>query len=259
MHRNATRRFRFRLPPWVLPAMLFAAGVPLALCSFLGLALVIERFLSLRRGLVIPRGFLDGLKQSMRSLHNDREAGLVYCSTHDSPIARIMAAGIKKGPRGPEAGEKAIEDAGAIETLKLRRNMRFLYSLASISTLLGLIGTIQGMISAFQAAEVVGTGKFGPLAAGIYTALITTFAGLAVAIPITVFYFYFAGKIERLVADMNDVATDFADEYTTVAPHAWNAQQQALGSGRSAAGPQAVPIPIPTAPPGGFSPAGATA
>jgi biopolymer transport protein ExbB len=260
----------FRLPPWLVPGLLFAFAVPMviaqvnppapapaaqpaapaeaapgqqgetvtvktqertllewyraggffmhpiALCSFIGLALVIERALSLRRGLVVPRSFLDGLRVSMRDLHADRHAGLAYCQANDSPIARIMAAGIKKGPRGPEAVEKAIEDAGAIETLKLRRNMRFLYSLASVSTLLGLLGTIQGMIGAFQAAEAVGTGKFGPLAAGIYTALITTFAGLAVAIPITVFYFYFAGRIDRLVAEMNDVANDFADDYTTL-------------------------------------------
>jgi biopolymer transport protein ExbB len=111
--------------------------------------------------------------------------------------------------------EKALEDAGATEAAGLRNNMRFLYSLASISTLLGLIGTIQGMILAFQIAEVTGTGKFGPLAEGIYTALITTFAGLLVAIPVTAFYYYFAGRIDRLIGRLNEAANDFVDTYAS--------------------------------------------
>lgn len=284
---------RFRLPPWVAPALLMAAVAPLvlaqaeappaaegetteavvtttpersllewyqaggafihpiALCSFLGLALIIERALSLRRSQIIPSGFLDGLKAAMRDLHNDRQAGLRYCEQHDSPIARIMASGIKKGPRGPDAVEKAIEDAGAIETLKLRRNMRFLYSLASIATLLGLLGTIAGMISAFQTAEAVGTGKFGPLAQGIYVALITTFAGLSVAVPVTVAYYFFSGRIEKFVAEMNDVANDFADEYTTIA-------STGVESRDGLAPLQRETIASPPSTPGAFSPAGAT-
>ena len=232
---------------------------PIALCSFLGTALILERFMSLRKGATVPAGFVSGLKAAMGP-HRDPRAGLEYCRANDSPLARIIAAGLKKSPRGSEAVEKAMEDAGAGETVKLRRNMRFLYSIASVSTLLGLVGTIHGMINAFQAAEAVGTGKFGPLAAGIYTALITTFSGLVVAIPVTVFYFYFSGKIERLVTALNDETGEFVDHFD-------DATGLVTGAGAAdaplqyAAPAGAPPAAAPAAPglPGGFAPAGGVA
>ena len=207
---------RKSLLEWYLAGGLFMH--PIAVCSFLALAITIERLVSLRAGRVAPSGFMPGLKSRMRDLHADGPAGLAYCREYDSPVARAVAAGIRKSARGPEAVEKAIEDAGALEAAKLRTNMRFLSALANVATLLGLIGTIQGMIMAFQVAEVTGTGKFGPLAEGIYTALITTFAGLLVAIPVTIVYFYFAGKIDRLVGRMNEAINDFADTYLSAAP-----------------------------------------
>ena len=202
---------RKSLLEWYLAGGLFMH--PIALCSVIALAISFERLATLRPGRVVPAGFLPGLKAKMRDLRDDSAAGLDYCRQHDSPIARAVAAGIRKAGRGPEAVEKAVEDAGAMEVSQLRTNMRFLSGIANISTLLGLLGTIQGMIMAFQVAEVTGTGKFGPLAAGIYTALITTFAGLTVAIPVTIAYFYFAGKIDKLVAKMNATINDFADHY----------------------------------------------
>lgn len=216
---------------------------PIALCSVLALAIVIERLLTLRAGQIVPSSFVPGLKGAMRDLHRDREAGLAYCRARDHALARVVAAGIRKAPRGVEAMEKAVEDQGASEALRLRRNMRFLYAIASVATLLGLIGTIQGMIQAFQAAEVVGTGKFGPLAKGIYIALITTFAGLSVAIPVTVIYYFLAGRIERIVMALNDEAGEFLDHYTggiveVDAP-------LALDVSPADATPQPIPAPLP--------------
>lgn len=207
-----------KTPERTLLEWFFDGGVfmyPIALCSVLAVAIIIERLLTLQRGRVAPAGFLPGLKSTMRDLNRDREreAGLAYARPQDHALARVIAAGIKRAPRGVEAMERAMEDQGGSEAVKLRRNMRFLYAIASVSTLLGLIGTIQGMIQAFQAAEVVGTGKFGPLAKGIYVALITTFAGLLVAIPVTVAYYFLAGRIERLVSVLNDEAGDFVDHY----------------------------------------------
>ena len=207
---------RKSLLEWYLAGGMFMH--PIALCSVLALAIAFERFASLRRGRVVPAGFLPGLKATMRDLRDDAAAGLDYCRRHDSPVSRAVAAGIRKSARGPEAVEKAIEDTGALEVSQLRTNMRFLSGIANVATLLGLLGTIQGMIMAFQVAEVTGTGKFGPLAAGIYTALITTFAGLVVAIPVTIIYFYFAGKIDKLVARMNITINDFADHYLAEPP-----------------------------------------
>jgi len=182
---------------------------PLAACSVLSVAIIIERFLALRRSRVIPPGFFQGLKRIYQDPREDRERGLDYCDKHDAPIARVVAAGIRRFPRGYVAAEKAIEDAGGNEALKLRQNMRFLYSMGSVATLLGLIGTIAGMIKAFQVASVMGPGHADKLSEGIYEAMVNTFAGLAVAIVVTVFYYLFIGRIEKLVAEMNDAVNEF--------------------------------------------------
>jgi len=186
---------------------------PLAACSILAVAIIFERFLSLRRGQVIPKNFMKGLRGVWRDIRDDRGRALEYCRQKDSPIARMLAAGIKRLPRGFVAAEKAIEDAGANEALKLRRNMRFLYALGSVATLLGLIGTISGMIRAFEAAAVAGVGRVNELSTGIYEAMVNTFGGLAVAIVVTLFYYFFIGRIERLISELNDELTSFSDEY----------------------------------------------
>lgn len=188
---------------------------PLAGCSILSVAIIIERFFALRRSQVIPRGFMPGLRQVFRDPQADREAAVNYCRSHDSPIARMIMAGIKRMPRGLSAAEKAIEDAGANEALKLRRYMRFLYAMGSVATLLGLIGTIAGMISAFMATATAGEGpgKVAALSTGIYEAMVNTFGGLAIAIVVTIFYYFFVGRIERLISELNDVLTQFSDDY----------------------------------------------
>jgi|SRR5579859_6775510 len=182
---------------------------PLSLCSILSVAVIIERMIALRRVKVIPAGFLDGLKRVYADGREDREQALRYCEEHDAPLARMIAAGIRRMPRGVAAAEKAIEDTGANETLKLRQNMRFLYSLGSVATLLGLIGTIAGMIKAFQVASVMGPGHADRLSEGIYEAMVNTFAGLAIAIVVTIFYYFFVGRIEKLVSEMNDAVNEF--------------------------------------------------
>ena len=201
---------------------LFRAGGPfmyaLLACSILAVAIIIERFISLRRAYVIPNGFMPGLRGVFRDPREDRQAALEYCRTSDSAIARIVAGGIKRLPVGPAAAEKAAEDVGANEALKLRRNIRMLYALGSIATLLGLIGTISGMIKAFQVAAGGGLGKAELLAKGIYEAMVNTFGGLAVAIVCTAFYYFFVGRIERLIGDLNEAFAEFGERYVTPAP-----------------------------------------
>lgn len=189
--------------------------VPIGACSLLGLAIIIERLLALRRSQIMPGNFLAGLTDVLRHGAIDRDAGLDYCHTHDSPIARVAAAGLRKLHRDEESIEQAIEDAGANEVAKLRRNLRMLYGVAAVAPMLGLLGTVWGMISAFQVASDVGLGQAELLARGIYEALVTTLAGLSVAIPVLVFYYFFLGKIERIVAEMNDLSVQFVEHYTT--------------------------------------------
>jgi biopolymer transport protein ExbB len=186
---------------------------PLAACSILAVTLILDRLLALRRSQVVPGAFLPGLRNVFADRDADSHAALDYCQKSNTPIARVAAAGIRRLNHGWAAAEKAVEDAGANEALRLRRNLRFLYALGSVATLLGLIGTISGMIKAFQVAAVAGVGRVDQLSRGIYEAMTCTFAGLAVAIVVTAFYYFFAGRIERFVADMNDILAQFADTY----------------------------------------------
>jgi len=195
---------------------LFVAGGPamyaLLVCSVISIAIIIERMVSLRRSVVIPAGFAPGLLGVFRDPVEDRQQAINYCKSRDSAISRVVVAGLNRLPRGPAAAEKAMEDAGANEALRLRRNIRMLYAIGSVSTLLGLIGTISGMIKAFQVASGGGMGKAELLAKGIYEAMVCTFGGLAVAVVCTAFYYYFLGRIERLVSEINDTVNTFADE-----------------------------------------------
>jgi biopolymer transport protein ExbB len=187
--------------------------IPIGLCSFIGLTIIIERLVALRTGRIIPGGFLPGLRSVFRHARADRAAGLNYCQTHDCPIARVVSDGIGKFHKGEETVEQAMEDAGAREVHKLRRNLRMLQGVAAVAPMLGLLGTVWGLIKAFERAYREGLGKPQVLAEGIYIALVTTLAGLMVAIPALIFYYYFLGKIEQIVSRMNDVSIEFFEHY----------------------------------------------
>jgi biopolymer transport protein ExbB len=201
---------------------LFQAGgmfmYALLACSILSVAIIIERAVTLRRGNIMPSGFMPGLRAVFRDPQEDAKAALEYCRAHDSSIARVIGAGVRRLPRGSAATEKAVEDAGANEAMKLRKNVRMLYALGSVATLLGLIGTISGMFKAFQVAAGGGLGKAELLAKGIYEAMVNTFGGLAVAIVCTTFYYLFLGRIEKLVTEMNDAVGEFAERYLRDTP-----------------------------------------
>jgi biopolymer transport protein ExbB len=204
-------------PPDISVFQLFIKGgffmYPLLLCSVMAIAITFERFAALARKRVLPPDFIPGLRGVFKDPQEDRDAALAYCKSHDSPLARVLAAGIRRLPRGWAAAEKAIEDEGGNQAARLRQNMRLLYALGSIATLLGLIGTISGMIKAFQVAAVAGVGRVDQLSTGIYEAMTCTFAGLAVAVVVTLFYYYLIGRIERLVGEMTDAVNAFADDY----------------------------------------------
>lgn len=194
--------------------------VPIGLCSLVGMAIIIERAMALRRRVVIPPQFLEGLRSVMPDSFEAHKGAMDYCHRNDCPIARVLAVGIRKMPQGEEVVEQAIEDAGANEVAKLRRNLRMLFGASSVAPMLGLLGTVWGMITAFQVASAQGLGRAELLAEGIYEALVTTFAGLTVAIPLLIFYYYFLGKIERLVSEMNDVSEQFIQQIVSPSPKA---------------------------------------
>lgn len=184
---------------------------PLGACSLLGLALVADRLVALRRKTVIPPEFTQRMLDALGTTGHDLPAVRAYCSEHDSPMARVILAGVRKAGRGEEAVEVAIEDAGAMEVARLRTNFRMLNGVSVVAPMIGLLGTVWGMIQAFQVASSVGLGQGEKLAEGIYAALVTTMVGLMIAIPLQICYFYFQSRVDEIVSGMNDVSVRFLD------------------------------------------------
>ncbi len=189
--------------------------IPIGICSLVMLAVAAERALSVRKRSVIPPSFLPGLKKKFSEPGADPAAAISYCKKNDSPIARIFAAGLKRLHLPLETLERHISEAGEREIIKLRKNLRALSIIAAITPLLGLLGTIFGMISAFQTVAVTGDalGRTELLASGIYEALITTAAGLIVAIPALILYHWLSAKIDKIVHEMDLMTLDFVETY----------------------------------------------
>jgi biopolymer transport protein ExbB len=189
--------------------------IPIGLCSLIALAVVIERFVSLRRGNVIPGDFFAGLKRVLEKHPEDRQKALDYCKSNPSPVANVFAAGIKRLGGPIELVEKHITEAGEREMLKLRKFSRALSVIAAVTPLMGLLGTILGMIKAFQtvAVSAEALGRTELLAEGIYEAMITTAAGLVVAIPVLVAYHWITGRIEKLVMEIDQLTVEFVEDH----------------------------------------------
>lgn len=190
----------------------------IGLCSLVALAVIVERLIVLRRRYVIPDGFVAGL----RAAAGDRTRALDLCDRDDSPIARILAAAVRRRGQPIETIEKAVADAGTREMVRLRHRMRLLSALPQVATMLGLLGTIFGMIKTFQAVAASGQslGKTEMLAQGIFEAWTCTAAGLLVAIPVLIAYHVLMGRIDALAVEMDRVAADWIERQAGPAPFA---------------------------------------
>jgi biopolymer transport protein ExbB len=187
--------------------------IPIGICSLVALAVLVERLVVLRRSKVMPPSFLPGLAAALGRDRHDTEAGLAYCRQADSPIANILSAALRRIHEPPDRLEKHVEQAGEREMLALRRHLRTLSVIVGVAPMLGLLGTVFGMIEAFRTVASAGEalGQTEALAKGIYEALITTAAGLLVAIPAMIAYHWIAARVERLVTEMDAVTVDFVE------------------------------------------------
>ncbi len=178
--------------------------LPIILCSVVAMAIIIERLWSLRRQFVVP----ENLVAQVWQLHRDGEitAGHVSSIRDGSPLGRILSAGIINRQHSREIMKESIEEMGRQVVHELERYLNTLGTIASITPLLGLLGTVIGMIKVFSAITLVGVGDPGVLAGGISEALITTATGLSVAIPSLMFHRYFTGRVDRLVIAMEEEA-----------------------------------------------------
>jgi biopolymer transport protein ExbB len=178
--------------------------MPIGVCSFVLLVFVFERAISLRRGRVIPGPFVKRFVQQLRDDQLDRDEALQLCQNNRSPVSEVFYAAVNKWGRPSVEVEQAIIDAGERVTNNLRKYLRLFNGIATISPLLGLLGTVLGMICAFNAvATADAMGRPELLAAGISQALLTTAAGLSVAIPALIAYLFFFGRVDCLIMDID--------------------------------------------------------
>jgi biopolymer transport protein ExbB len=188
---------------------IFRDGGPLmyaiAACSVVAMAFILERLVVLRRSRVIPRAFVKRFVAQLRDGALNRSRALLLCKDNGSPVAQVLGHAVAKWGRPSVEIEQAIVDGGERAVSHLRRNLRVLNGVATVSPLLGLLGTVVGMILTFNkiAANPQGMGKAEELAEGISMALLTTAAGLTVAIPALIAYLYFIGRVDRLVSEVD--------------------------------------------------------
>ena len=180
--------------------------IPIAMCSVFSLAIILERlyyFISLHLGTDIDR-FFEQLRAAISGHHWKDAQGL--CEAWRGPVARVILAGLALREASAQEIDEAMEEAAHEEMPKVERHLRWLSTLAQVSTLLGLLGTVTGLVRAFQVIQTKSTGgnpvSPGDLAGGVWEALITTVAGLIVAIPTILAYNYLATRVSDVQFQM---------------------------------------------------------
>lgn len=183
--------------------------VPILACSLAAATLIVERLLALRRARVLPEQLVAILRRWV-------DLGAVHLTDMDvlplgSPLGRIVAAGLVNRYRSRDILRERVEDVGRHVVHELERFLNALGTIAAISPLLGLLGTVTGMIKVFEVVAAQGNSNFSLLSTGIAEALVTTAAGLTVAIPSLLFYRYFQRRIDELVVDMEQETLELID------------------------------------------------
>lgn len=178
--------------------------IPLGICSVVSLAIIIERALNLRAVRILPPDVI----QQARLLLVENQVGeaVILCRRQPSAIGRILLAAISNYDKEKEELKSIVEDAGRQEVPTLDRYLGVLGTIAAISPLLGITGTVFGMIRVFATISEKGVAHPSQLAGGIYEALITTAAGLVIAIPTLIFYNYFTARSDRLILELEKQA-----------------------------------------------------
>jgi biopolymer transport protein ExbB len=175
---------------------------PIILCSIIALGVFLERLWVLRRKNIIPGEFIRNVEEQVK---NQKISEAIFlCQGDQSSIAKIFLAGLKNAGRGMWLVKEAIEEMGGREGVILEKHVGILSTIANLTPLLGLLGTVSGMIKTFNVISLQGVGNPALLAGGISEALITTATGLCVAIPTLVCYQILKDKAEALIFEMEE-------------------------------------------------------
>lgn len=183
--------------------------IPILVSSMLVTVFVFERALALRRDRVLPGPFVKRVMHQLREGNLDRDDARELCEQNSSPIAEVLLAAFRKWGKPSVEVEQTILDEGERAAIDLRKHVRLFNAVATISPLLGLLGTVLGMITAFNdIASSAAMGRPELLAVGISEALITTAAGLVVAIPSLVLYLFFNARVDALVIEIDRIGKE---------------------------------------------------
>lgn len=194
-----------------LAQLILAGGpimIPIVFCSFVLVVFSLERVIALRRSRIIPAAFTKKFLEQLRDGELTREQAIAVCEKNASPVSRVFLAGVQKWGRSSIEVEQAILDAGERVSNELRRYLRMINGIATVCPLLGLLGTVFGMIDSFDAisaATGMAADQKAMTAAGISSALITTAAGMSVAIPALIMYLSFSSVVERRVTEIDSL------------------------------------------------------
>ena len=188
---------------------------PIIFCSIVALAIFLERLWVLRRKNIIPQDFINNVEGLLKK--QKISEAVFLCQNDISSIAKIFLAGLRSTQKGMWLVKEAIEERGSREATILEKNVDILSTIANLTPLLGLLGTVSGMIKTFNAISVQGIGNPAPLAGGIAEALITTATGLCIAIPTLVCYRFLKDKASSLIFEMEENSirlVDLMDNYS---------------------------------------------
>lgn len=186
---------------WVMPLIV--------MCSIIALAICIERWIALKSTRIAPPHLLANVWKQLKAGQLDGQR--LKQLRQGSPLGAILAAGLANRNQGRDVMKESIQEAASHVVHDLERYLNTLGTVAAVSPLLGLLGTVVGMIRVFTEITVQGTGNANALAGGISEALITTAAGLAVAIPALVMHRYYTGKIDTIVVGLEQETIKLVD------------------------------------------------
>ena len=179
---------------------------PLALSSLLGLAIIIERLLTLRRKNIIIPEVVDVVEQF--NSFNDMELAKKICSRHHGPLPNIVMTSLDNSDLSKEELKELLEDEGRQEVSRLEKGLGILETVAAVAPLLGLLGTVLGMIKVFGVIKEQGVGQAAALSGGISEALLTTVIGLFIGIPALVCYNYFSNRAGKFTLEIEKHSND---------------------------------------------------
>ncbi|KAA1258908.1 colicin uptake protein TolQ [Rubripirellula obstinata] len=186
--------------------------IPLGICSLIVLTLSFERMIALRRSRVIPRPFVRRFTECVEDGQLSYDEATEICEEFDCPVAEVFQAAVRRWGRPMFEVEQAVMDAGDRVADGLKRFLRVFHAISNVAPLLGLLGTVLGMIEAFEVISSQDSmGRPEMLASGISVALITTAGGLAVAIPAYLAYMYFSSKSDRYLGEIDKLCQKVVD------------------------------------------------